>query len=114
MMRSIAKDPGYDKIFIVGDQVWNSAPPVEELYLPFFSLDAVANYDIYGNMNSPLHAGQEDVDKYYQRQRDWRDNAWSSNCAFVPAVTPGFNDRGTKSSANHHALSRILSEGNEQ
>ena len=108
MIRLVAKTHGYD-IFLVGDQVWSEAPR-DEIYLPFFSLDAVTNYDIYGNMGTYGYAGQDKVDKYYERQREWRDKAWKSKCAFVPGVTPGFNDRGTRLHANHHALSRILTE----
>jgi glycoprotein endo-alpha-1,2-mannosidase len=106
LMRTIAGTFGHD-IYLVGDQVW-SAAPVEEIYLPFLLLDAVTNLDIYGNMISPGLAGQEAVDDYYDKQKDWRNRAWSLRCGFIPGVTPGFNDRGLKPSAQHKVLSRQL------
>jgi len=75
-------------------------------YLPFAMLDAVTNYDVYGDLGTTGYAGQDAIDKYFEQQRAWRDQAWSSNCGFIPSAVPGFNNRALGSQLG--ALSRSL------
>lgn len=107
--RAKAWEYGYE-LYVVGDQVWKSEP-TDEIYLPFFALDAVTNVDVYGNMGAKGYATQEQVDRHYSRLRSWRDAAWLSNCGFVPSVTPGFNNRALGS--DNAPLSRKLENENE-
>jgi hypothetical protein len=98
IMRQAAAKQGHNNIYLVGDQIWQNAPrnPVE--YKPFQWLDGVTNYDVYGNLKSKgdCYARQEGVDKYHARQIEWRKACRSSgiSCAFLPSVSPGFNNKG--------------------
>lgn len=93
IMRTTARDACGTEIFLLGDQVWNGPPGDNEEYPPFDYLDGVTNYDLYGNMNSPPYAGQEAVDRYYQQQVFWKQRAEKDNVRYIPAISPGYNDR---------------------
>ena len=48
-----------------------------------------------------------------ERNRQWREETQRhGDCSFIPAVSPGYNDRGVRYEKNHPALSRKLC-GNE-
>ena len=91
IMRETAMQVCNTEIFIIGDQIWNKPPASNSNYLPFLSLDAVTNYDIYGNTNNPPYAGQHTVDQYYAEQQDWKDRAAQDKVKYVPGVSPGYN-----------------------
>jgi glycoprotein endo-alpha-1,2-mannosidase len=71
-------------VYIIGDQVWGDAPN-EALD----DLDAITNYDMYGNMGKPRFAGQAGVNEYYSKAADWKIHANEHNAAYVPGVSPG-------------------------
>jgi hypothetical protein len=109
-MRSAAAKCGQN-IYLIGDQVFASAPEAspDAPFIPFFYFDAVTNYDIYGSSGAPEgHAGTDGVNRYYAEQARWRALALSENCDYIPAVSPGYNDRGVRLATNHSALSRQL------
>lgn len=106
-MRDGAAQSGHE-LYIVGDHSFG-APPAETGDLEL--LDAISDYDVYGSMASKGHAGQDSVDRYFQRQSEWRTKAHSSQIAYIPAVTPGFNDKGVRT--GHEVLSRKLSPDDE-
>lgn len=107
-MRTAANKRGYS-IFLVGDQIFDAAPSKTEVYKPFWYLDAVTNYDVYGAMGRPSpYAGSEVVDKYYDEQAKWREQAQESGCRYVPSATPGYNDRGVRLHRDNPPLSRKL------
>ena len=106
-MRRAAKDNGH-QIYIIGDQVFGH-PPGDSPYRPFEILDAVTNYDVYGEMGRPRYAEKQGVDQRRERQAAWRRDAHRQGCAFVPSVAPGYNDRGVRLESNHPGLSRRLS-----
>ena len=109
-MRTSASKCGYD-VYLVGDQVFESAPDEAEPFIPFWYFDAVTNYDVYGSMGRPSpYAGRDVVDTYYSQQDTWRTRAHESGCNFIPAVSPGYNDRGVRPENNHPPLSRQLTE----
>jgi hypothetical protein len=113
LMRSIAKY--YDhEVFIIGDHIWNRAPGKETFFRPFYYLDAMTSYDVYGGMARKGYAGQDSVDEYYNEQRQWRYEANDKKCGYIPAVSPGFNDRGVRLHANHSPLSRKLTADDEE
>ena len=89
LMRRTAKTAGYD-LYIVGDQVFGQ--PTNSSALS--SLNAVTNYDVYGSMGAQ-GAGQSAVDSYYAAQAKWKARFNAAGTAFVPAATPGFNDKVT-------------------
>ena len=112
-MRSAAAKCGQN-IYLIGDQVFASAPDLgpDEPFIPFFYFDAVTNYDVYGSSGAstrpPGYAGTDGVDRYYKEQAQWRELALSENCEYIPAVSPGYNDRAVRLETNHSALSRQL------
>eukprot|EP00542_Grammatophora_oceanica_P015639 CAMPEP_0194028372 /NCGR_PEP_ID=MMETSP0009_2-20130614/2356_1 /TAXON_ID=210454 /ORGANISM="Grammatophora oceanica, Strain CCMP 410" /LENGTH=860 /DNA_ID=CAMNT_0038667743 /DNA_START=216 /DNA_END=2794 /DNA_ORIENTATION=+ len=106
LMRQAAADNGYPDIYIVGDQVFGS-PPNQRQYHPFDWLDAVTTYDVYGDL-ARGYAHQEQVDRHYDRQNLWKEQAEAQGSAFIPAVNAGYNDRGVRLDAEHLPLSRQL------
>ncbi len=106
LMRSAAKKAGHD-LYIIGDQVFGQPTNSSALAL----LDAVTNYDVYGSMGAQGYAGQPAVDAYYAAQAEWQALANAAGTAFIPAATPGFNDKGVRS--GHPAMSRRLTLSSE-
>jgi glycoprotein endo-alpha-1,2-mannosidase len=113
LMRSVADNCGHN-LFVVGDHAFAAPPSEEKTYRPFLYLDAVTNYDVYGSMRTTGYAGQEVVNEYYYNQKLWRKQASDNKCGFIPAVSPGYNDRGVRLDADHEPLSRRLSRTAEE
>ena len=101
-MRASAAQAGHE-LYLIGDEVFGQ-PPNSSNALGL--LDAVTNYDVYGSMGAKGYAGQGAVDRYYRAQAQWRTLAHEAGAAFVPAATPGFNDKGVRD--GHEATSRKL------
>ncbi|KAL3921835.1 MAG: hypothetical protein SGILL_002538 [Bacillariaceae sp.] len=115
-MRSEAAKRGHN-IFLVGDYAFGESPQTteEDPYVPFWYLDAVTNYDVYGNAGRPQgHAGTTGVSLYYERQAQWKKETAKENCMFIPAVSPGYNDRGVRLESDHPALSRRVTAAAEE
>jgi glycoprotein endo-alpha-1,2-mannosidase len=117
IMRDTADKLCQTEIYIIGDQVFGDAPNARKDYHPFDYLDAVTNYDLYGNTDDgtsprPTHASQGTVDRYYLEQGRWREQANANNASYVPAVSPGYNDRGVRLEKDHIGLSRRLKNDN--
>lgn len=107
-MRTSASKCGHD-VYLVGDHVFESAPDEAEVFVPFWYFDAVTNYDVYGSMGRPSpHAGRTAVDNYYLQQSQWRSSAHASGCRYIPAVSPGYNDRSVRYHRDHPPMSRKL------
>lgn len=108
LMRSAAGKCGHS-VYLIGDQIFGPPPDASAIYAPFLYYDAVTNYDVYGSMGSDsIYAGADVVDNYYSTMGQWREQAKQQNCRFIPAVSPGFNDRGVRLESDHRALSRRL------
>lgn len=112
-MRHASFENGGHNLYIVGDQVFGKAPNNGKYYDPFDLLDAVTNYDVYGNLKRPNgYAGMNRLNDLVSRNRQWREETRvHGDCAFVPAVAPGYNDRGVRHNKGHTALSRRLYDG---
>lgn len=107
IMRSTAIDAGFE-IYIIGDQVFGQPPSsTDQIAL----LDGITNYDVYGSSGGKMYATQEKVNNYYTAQAGWRAKAHQVGVSFVPAASPGFNDRGVRD--GHTPLSRKLTENAE-
>ena len=103
IMRNTALKAGFE-IYLVGDQVFGEPPSsTDQLAL----LDAATNYDVYGSSGAKIYATQQKVDNYYQAQAGWRSKAHHVGTGFIPATSPGFNDKGVRD--GHTPLSRKLS-----
>ena len=119
-MREGARDAGCGEIFIVGDQVFQKPPEdgsglIPEVdFIPFDLLDAVTNYDVYGSMRGARNGGyigtRQKVTEYYMEQNLWKAIAKNRSCAFIPGVSPGFNDRGVRPEKERIPLSRRLNK----
>jgi hypothetical protein len=115
-MRSTASKCGHD-IYLIGDHTFNDSPDSteEEPYVPFWYFNAVTNYDIYGSAGRPEgHAGKNKVAEYFQHQSKWKQAALMENCHYIPAVSPGYNDRGVRLESEHPALSRKITAEAEE
>jgi glycoprotein endo-alpha-1,2-mannosidase len=113
-MRSEAAKCGHN-LYLIGDEVFKSAPDPTVPHFPFWYFDAVTNYDIYGSAGRPEgYAGKLAVDLYYQDQAQWKKQAAADNCRYIPAVSPGYNDRGVRLENDHPALSRRLTADAEE
>ena len=108
-MRSEANKCGKN-LYIIGDQVFESAPDPEDTFTPFWYFDAVTNFDVYGSSGRPNgFVGREAVDNYYAEQAQWKQQALEDNCQYIPPVSPGYNDRSVRLDEDHVAMSRRLS-----
>ncbi|KAL3918558.1 MAG: hypothetical protein SGILL_004179 [Bacillariaceae sp.] len=113
-MRSTANKCG-TSLYLIGDSVFESAPTQEEPYIPFWYFDAVTNYDVYGSAGRPEgYVGYERVDSYYQQQAEWKKQAEKENCHYIPAVSPGYNDRAVRMEKDHPPLSRRITADAEE
>jgi hypothetical protein len=101
-------------IYIIGDHIFGDAP-TSLAHISFSQLDAVTNYDVYGSIGRQMrYAGTDGVDKYYKEQQKWQSLAIAHGCSFVPASSPGYNDRGVRLESDHPPLSRRLSVDTEE
>lgn len=103
LMRQAAIQCGETGLYIVGDHAFGTD------VLPLDYLDAITNYDVYGSMpmaSDENYAYQSGVDQYRDDQQQWRDLARQQQVHYIPAATPGFNNRAN--STEHAALSRQL------
>jgi len=113
-MRSEASKCGQN-LYIIGDQVFSSAPEDGDAFTPFWYFDAVTNFDVYGSSGRPGgYIGPDAVDNYYAEQSEWKRQAALANCEYIPPVSPGYNDRGVRLEEDHLAMSRRLMQGSEE
>jgi hypothetical protein len=103
-MRVAAANAGY-QLYIVGDHV-SGTPPASAGDIAL--LDAIMNYDVYGNMGATNYAGQSSVNNYYVNLSGWKALADNVGTDYAPAVCPGFNNRGV--GAGNIPLSRKLTQ----
>ena len=64
--------------------------------------------------NSKGYAGKEHVDEYFTHQSKIQEEMFFEDCRFIPAVSPGFNDRSIHPESSNPVLSRRLTEGSEE
>jgi hypothetical protein len=110
-MRQAAADNGYSNIYIVGDEVWKS-PSSDYTYMGsrlVGYLDAVTNYDVYGNMGGSGYVSTGEVDVWDAKNDQWQAACDAIGVDFIPGVTPGFNDNAVRT--GHSPISRKI--GNE-
>jgi hypothetical protein len=74
-------------------------------------------YDVYGHLddNGNGYAGDE-IAAFYGEQLVWKNAANANNCAYIPSLTPGFNDRAVRlrkksDGSEAMSLSRKLNSG---
>jgi hypothetical protein len=106
-LRSSAAAKGIN-LYIIGDHAFGNAPTYGG---DINKLDAITNYDVYGAMSASGYAGTNGTMNYISDQSNWRTLAHNAGIAFIPAICPGFNDKGVRD--GHEPLSRQLTESDE-
>ena len=111
LVRTAAAKKGH-AIYLIGDQAFGKPPVVNNTLTyeadSFDYLDAITNYDVYGSMGRG-YVNNDAIHTFYDKQWIWRRLAMKEDCAFIPSVTPGYNDLGVRPEAKHIPLSRRLS-----
>jgi len=103
-LRTTATSKGYT-VYIVGDEVWGSPTPISEPNRVSL-MDAVTNYDVYGNLGSARFVTDSILNTWQSKNASWKNFVNSLGKQFIPAVSPGFNDRGVRD--GHQPSSRKL------
>jgi glycoprotein endo-alpha-1,2-mannosidase len=93
-IRQTAIDKGIGDVYIVGDEVWGNPDESARGISRVSQMDAVTNYDIYGNIGRPRFATDSTLNTWQTKNNSWKSFVNGLEKAFIPAVTPGFNNRG--------------------
>ena len=105
-IRTAARDKGTGEVYVVGDEVWGWPDTSPRGISRISLMDAVTNYDVYGNLNSQPFATDAVLDDWQARNTAWKNFVNGLGKQFLPAVSPGFNDRGVRD--GHNPCSRKL------
>jgi len=103
-LRTAATSKGYT-VYIVGDEVWGSPNSTSEPNRVSL-MDAVTNYDVYGNLGSARFVTDLILNTWQSKNTSWKNFVNGLGKQFIPAVSPGFNDRGVRD--GHQPSSRKL------
>ena len=103
-LRTAATNKGIGPVYIVGDEVWGNSSAFKDSRVS--QMDAITNYDVYGNLNADHFATDSNLNKWQTNCTSWRTKANGIGKEFIPCVSPGFNDRGVRS--GHTPTSRKL------
>jgi hypothetical protein len=107
-IRTAARNKDVGEVYIVGDEVFGSVSSFNAKRVKL--LDAITNYDVYGNLGDLGASGQyvttADLDTWKSTNKLWRTKAHHIGRDFIPAVTPGFNDTAVRN--GHPPKSRKL------
>ncbi len=95
-IRTAARDKGIGEVYIVGDEVWGgmTTPPPSGEISRVSQMDAVTNYDVYGNLGRARFVTNSNLNNFESRNASWKSFANGLGKQFIPAVSPGFNNRG--------------------
>lgn len=104
-IRTAAQNKGVGAVYIVGDEVWGS-PNTSYETSRVNQMDAVTNYDVYGNLGGVRFVTDSILNDWQSRNTSWKNFVNSLGKQFIPAVSPGFNDRGVRT--GHQPSSRKL------
>ncbi|MBA4394657.1 MAG: hypothetical protein C0407_13985, partial [Desulfobacca sp.] len=121
-IRKSLKEMGFDP-FLIGDEIFwyvirtAPLPPSTKPNKSRIRLfDAITAYNMY-NWAKPKQMGYggsstflSDVHDLYQEYQ----TAISKEVKFIPAIIPGYNDRGVRHSENHPVIPRQFREGEEE
>jgi hypothetical protein len=102
-LRNAANGKGYT-VYIVGDEVWGGSGAFKSSRVSL--MDAITNYDVYGNLGAGHFATDLILNTWQSDCNSWRTKAHGISREFIPAVSPGFNDKGVRS--GHTPTSRKL------
>ncbi|ARN55664.1 endo-1,3-alpha-glucanase family glycosylhydrolase [Sedimentisphaera salicampi] len=103
-IRSRAAANGYE-VYLAGDEVW-AAPNRDYEKKRISMLDAVTNYDVYGNLGRRKYVQPSHLNHWQANNKKWKQLAENLGKDFIPAVSPGFNDTAVRK--GHTPSSRKL------
>ena len=104
--RTAASSKGYE-LYIAGDEVWGS--PSTSIDGPRVAqLDGITNYDVYGNNGAKSYVTDAVLNTWQSRNTAWKSLADTYSTDFIPAISPGYNDRTVRLASDHAACSRKL------
>ena len=106
-IRTAASDKGIGEVYIVGDEVWDSPNLISEPNR-VSQMDAVTHYGVYSNIGRPRFATDSILNTWQSRNTSWKNFVNGLGKKFIPAVSPGFNDRGVRD--GHQPSSRKLND----
>jgi glycoprotein endo-alpha-1,2-mannosidase len=92
-VRTAAQDKGVGEVYIVGDEVWGT-PNLNSEPNRVSQMDAVTNYDIYGNLGRATYVTDSILNSWQANNTAWKNFVNGLGKQFIPAVSPGFNNRG--------------------
>ena len=69
---------------------------------------AITNFDVYGNNCANSYVTDSVLDTWQSRNTAWKSLADTYSTDFIPAISPGYNDRTVRLGADHAACSRKL------
>lgn len=95
----------FPNLYLIGDEIFG--PRYEERHAKLF--DAVTAYDVYGQSLQSKGATRAALDQLTWNYENARKVANAAGAAFVPAVSPGFNDRAVRS--GHAGRARYFADG---
>jgi hypothetical protein len=95
----------FPNLYLLGDDVFG---PNYSFSSDAQELDAISAYDVYGQSTGQLGSTQEAIDQLKKNYDDAIEVADGVNTDFVPAITPGFNDRAVRE--GHSAAPRYFED----
>ncbi|MBI4834572.1 MAG: glycoside hydrolase family 99-like domain-containing protein [Planctomycetes bacterium] len=116
-IRTLVKDKTEDELYLIGDEVFWNEPKQTRIN----ELDAVTAYNMYGPVRYSGYAEEsgilKDMDEVFA---SYKKSAQTLSKGFIPAVMPGFNDRGVpeaerlKFQETHYIIPRLVSVANQE
>ncbi len=121
-LRKNLKEMGFDP-FLIGDEIFwyviRSDPllPSPHPYMTRIRLlDAITSYNMY-DWAKPKHMGYGNTSTFlpdvHDLYREYR-SAIGKEITFIPAIIPGYNDRGVRLSQRHPVIPRQFQPGGEE
>ena len=107
-IRGAANKKGKD-IYIVGDEVWGR-PNVAKKTPRVKLMDAVTNYDVYGNLGRSRYVTDAILNRWKSNNARWMNLTDKLGKRMIPGIAPGYNDRAVRGEEDHPACSRKLND----
>lgn len=93
-IRTAASNKGIGDVYIVGDEVWKDN--IDSKTARVNQMDAITNYDVYGNLGKARFVTDTILDTWQANNNLWKSLSDSLGKQFIPAVSPGFNDKAVR------------------
>ena len=108
-IRTAASNKGIGDVYIVGDEVWKDN--IDSKTARVNQMDAITNYDVYGNLGKARFVTDTILDTWQANNNLWKSLSDSLGKQFIPAVSPGFNDKAVRE-GNQPSSRKLNNEDN--